>query len=96
MFSVGVTVITAVIGVVPVLIAVKEGTLVVPFAASPIAGLELVQAYVAPAGVLVNVTAATVAPLQVTTFAGTVTVGAGLIVTTTGEMLEHKPTVFRI
>ena len=42
-FTVGVTVMVAVTGVVPVLIAVKAAILPVPLAASPIAGLLFVQ-----------------------------------------------------
>ena len=41
--AVGVTVIVAVIGEVPVLVAVKEGTFPVPLAAKPIVVLLLVQ-----------------------------------------------------
>jgi hypothetical protein len=41
-------------GAVPVLVPVKEGTFPVPLVVIPIAGLELVQAKVAPAGVLVK------------------------------------------
>lgn len=44
------------------LVAVKPGVLVVPEAAKPIAGLELVQVKVAPAGVLTKVFAGTAAP----------------------------------
>jgi hypothetical protein len=44
------------------------------------AGFELVQLKVPPAGELVNVDAATVAPAQMVIGAGTVTVGDGLTV----------------
>jgi hypothetical protein len=78
-FTVGVTVIVAVIAVVPVFVAVNDGIFPEPLAAIPIAVLEFVQAKVPPAGVLIKLVAAT-APLLVTVmFAGTVTVGvAGL------------------
>jgi hypothetical protein len=47
--SVGVTVIVAVIGVVPLLVALKVAILPVPLAAKPIAVLLFVQLKVAPA-----------------------------------------------
>ncbi len=60
----GVTVIVAVIGAVPVLVAVNEGRAPVPLAASPIAVLLLVQVNVVPLTGLVNVIAEVVAALQ--------------------------------
>ena len=47
-FAVGVIVMVAVIGAVVALVAVKEGTLPEPLAASPIAGLLLVHVNVVP------------------------------------------------
>jgi len=44
LFAVAITVIVADIGVVPVFVAVKEGTSPEPLAARPMAGLEFVQA----------------------------------------------------
>jgi hypothetical protein len=62
--AVGVTVIVAITGVVPALVAVNDGILPVPLAASPIVGSLFVQAKVAPASGLVNAIAVVVAPLQ--------------------------------
>lgn len=59
-FKVGVTVIVPDILDVPVLVAVKEGTLPVPLAASPIAVLLFVHAKVAPEGVLLKLPKGTV------------------------------------
>ena len=78
--NVGVTVIVPVIGVVPVLVAANAGVLPLPLAARPIAVFEFVQLNVAPEGVLVKEEAATVPPLQIVMFAGTVTVGVGFTV----------------
>jgi hypothetical protein len=80
LFAVGVTVIVAVIGVIPALVAVNEGTFPFPLAASPMAVLLLVQAKVAPAILLENEVAGTVAPLQTLMLAGTITVAVGLTV----------------
>lgn len=70
-----------VIGVVPELVAVKDGVLPVPLAARPMAALELVHAKVAPVGVLVKLLAGTGPPAHTVIFAGTVTVGTGLTTT---------------
>jgi len=78
--TVGVTEIVAVMGAVEVLVAVNPVISPVPFAAKPIAVLELVQTNVPPAGVLINAVVAIAPLLQTTIFAGTVTVGVGLIV----------------
>ena len=78
--AVGVTVIVAVIGAVPALVAVKAGVLPVPLAARPIAALELVHAKVVPATPLVKLLAATAPPLQTVMLAGTVTAGLGFTV----------------
>lgn len=54
LFRVGITVIVAVIGAL-VLLTAKNGVILpFPLAANPIAGLEFVQLYVAPAGVLIK------------------------------------------
>jgi hypothetical protein len=60
--NVGVTEIVPEIGAVPVLVPVNEGRLPVPFAGSPIEGLVLVQANVAPEGVLVKAGAVITVP----------------------------------
>jgi hypothetical protein len=54
-FTVGVTVIVAVTGIEPVLVAVKEGKLPIPLAASPMLRSEFDQANVPPVGELVKV-----------------------------------------
>lgn len=76
-FAVGVTVIDATTGAVPVLMALNVAISPVPAAASPMDGVLLVQAYVVPATGLPKVIAAVVAPLQyVSLFTGlTVVVG---------------------
>ena len=61
--KVGVTVIVAINGLVPVFVAVKEGIFPVPLAARPIAVLSLTQLNVAPA-VPVKLTAFVLVPLQ--------------------------------
>jgi hypothetical protein len=67
-------------GVIPALVAVNEGTFPIPFAPSPIAVLLLIQENVAPGTLLVNVVAGTMAPAQTTILAGTVTVAVGFTV----------------
>lgn len=62
--AVGVTVIVAITGVVPVFVAGKEGIFPVPLAARPIDGVSLVHAKVEPATGLTMVIAGVVAPLQ--------------------------------
>jgi hypothetical protein len=62
----GVTVIVAVIAVVPVLTAVKEPMFPEPLAARPIAGLLFVQLNVVPATAPVKLTAVVEAALQTT------------------------------
>ena len=66
--KVGVTVIVAVTGDVPVLMAVNAAILPVPLAPSPIEGVLLTQLYVVVPPVLpvANVTAVVLAPLQTT------------------------------
>ena len=80
LFTVGVTLIIAIISDVPVFAAVNDGVLPVPLEASPILVLVFVQENVPPDGVLVKLVAATVALLQTEIFDGTVTVGVGLTV----------------
>lgn len=70
----------AVIGAVPVLVAVNAGVFPVPLAARPMAVLELVHAKVVPATPLVKLLAATAPPLHTVMLAGTVTVGIGFTV----------------
>ena len=76
----GVTVIVAVIGEVPVLIAEKLPISPEPEAANPIEVVLFVHVKVPPEGVLAKLVAATVPPLQTSIFDGTVTVGVGLTV----------------
>lgn len=82
----------AVIGAVPLLVAVNAGTDPVPLAARPMAVLELVHAKLtAGAGVPVKVVAGTEAPLQAEKFAGMVTVGAGLMVILAVALVAAHP-----
>ena len=76
----GVTVIVAVTGFAVLFVPVNDGVFPIPLAASPIEGVEFVHAKVVPGVVLVKAPAATNAPLQTTTFAGTTTTGVGLTV----------------
>jgi len=80
LFTVGVTVIVAEIGEVPVLVALNEAILPVPLAAKPIAVFELVHENVPPAGVLVKLEAVTEPLLHTVISAGTVTLGEGFTV----------------
>jgi hypothetical protein len=75
--AVGVTVIVAVTGAVPVFTAVKPGVFPEPEAARPIAVLLFVQAKVVVPTLLVNAEAATEPPLHTVMFAGTTTFGTG-------------------
>ena len=61
-------------------VAVNPGVLVVPLAAKPIAGFELVQVKVAPAGLLTKVFAGTAAPGQKVKLGSKTTVGTGFTV----------------
>jgi hypothetical protein len=63
-FAVGVTVIVATTGAVPLLIAVNDGIFPVPLTANPIDGSLFVHVYVVPATGPVNVITNVVAPLQ--------------------------------
>jgi hypothetical protein len=91
--SVGVTVITPVIGEAPGLVAVKAGTVVLPLAPSPMAVFELVHVKLAPAGLLVNVFAGTVAPAKTGIFASGLTVGTGFTVTVPTAVPVHPADV---
>ena len=68
-----VTVMVAVIGVLPVLVAVKTPILPVPLAAKPIDGLLLLQTYVVPVDGPVKLMAAAGEPLHTTWFCGATT-----------------------
>lgn len=71
----------AIIGLVPVLVAVKAETFPVPPAASPIAVFEFVQAVVVPAMEVVKLLAGTLLPLQYARFGSEdVMAGVGLTV----------------
>lgn len=90
----GVTVIVAVIGVLPLLVAVNEGMFPVPLAPNPMPVLLFVHVNVPPEGILVKLVAATVALLQTVILEGTVTVGVGLtVIVYDAEVPEHKLTV---
>ena len=64
-------------GALVVLVAVKLGTFPEPLAASPMLVLELVQEYAAPAGVLLKLDDAMVAPAQLLILAGANMTGKG-------------------
>jgi hypothetical protein len=83
-----------VIGAVPVLVPVNEGTLPVPLAVKPIAVLEFVHANVAPVGVLVKLCEAIVTPLQTAILAGVVIVGRGLTVIVPVAVPTHPNLVY--
>ena len=63
-----------------VLLAVKLRTLPLPLTDSPIAVFELVQVYVAPAGVLLKLEAGTGVPAQTVELARAFTAGSGFTV----------------
>ena len=68
-----------------------------PEAPNPIAILELLQAYVAPVGVLEKLLAATVVPGHTVILAGTFTVGLGLTVTVcVVETAPHSLESFKV
>lgn len=90
--NVGVTVIVPVIGLEVALVAVNEGTVVDPLAASPIAVLEFVQANEAPVGELVKLCAAMEAPAHTLILEGAVMVGTGF--TTTAVVAVHVAAPF--
>jgi hypothetical protein len=63
-FAVGVTVIKAITGATPILVAVNEGMFPDPLAANPMDGSLFVQSNVTPPGVPVRGIGKVVAPLQ--------------------------------
>jgi hypothetical protein len=85
-FAVGVTVMVAISGAVPVFVAVNEGMTPVPFAANPTDGVSFVHEKVVPATGLPGLTKEVVAPLQyVASPTGlTVVVGYTVIVNESG------------
>lgn len=80
LLAVGVTVTVDVIGVVPVLVAVKDAISPIPLAAKPVAVLVLVQLNVVPVTFPTNETAADEAPLQIVWSVTGLTVGVGFTV----------------
>lgn len=64
LFTVGVTVMVAIIGAVVLFMAVKPDILELPLAAKPISGFEFVQLIVAPEGVLLKIVSDTREPSQ--------------------------------
>jgi hypothetical protein len=97
---VGVTLIVAVIGELPVFTAVNEGMLPVPEATKPIETLLLVQAYVfvPPEFVEPKVIAAIAFPLQTSMLVGFVTFALGLtvIVKVLGEPVQLEPPLVNV
>lgn len=94
LLRVGVTVMVAVMGDVVLLTAVNGGTLPIPPIESPIAGLEFVQLYVAPAGVLIKAPSGIADPAQYVRSAGTVTTGRGFtVMKNVLAVLTHEFTV---
>ena len=92
---VGVTVITAITGVLPVFTAVKLAILPLPVAANPIDGCVLVQLYtiVPPVVGLVKFTAVVADPLHTTWFGTGLTTGVGLtvMVNVNGRLTQLRP-----
>jgi hypothetical protein len=80
LFTVGVTVIVADIGVFPVFVAVNDEMFPEPLPPKPIAVLEFVHVNVPPAGVLIKFVDETVPLLQTVIFAGIATIGVGFTV----------------
>ena len=78
--NVGVTVMVAVTAVLPALIAINDGIVLVPLAASPMDGLLLVQLYTVPATGPVMVTAVVAVPEHTVWFAIVFTAGVGFTV----------------
>ena len=81
--TLGVTVMVAVTGVLPVLIAVKVDISPVPIAASPMEGLSFVQLNTVLGTGLLKVIAVVLLLLQTIWSAGSLTVGIGLITKST-------------
>lgn len=79
-FTVVVTLTVPLITVDPALVAVKDEILPLPLAPKPIPVLELVQAKLPPAGVLLKVVAAILVPLHTVVLDGTLKVGTGFTV----------------
>ena len=90
----GITVIKAVMGVLAILTAVKEGILPVPLAASPIAGLLFIQLKLVPLTTPVKLTGLVGAPAHIDWLAGGVTLGVGftVIVNVLGVPLQMPAT----
>lgn len=78
--KVGVTVMVAVTGVLPVLIAINDGIVLAPLAPRPMDGLLFVQLYTVPATGPVMVTAVVAAPAHTVWLAIVFTAGVGLTV----------------
>jgi hypothetical protein len=78
--ALGVTVIVATTGVVPVFTAVNEAIAPVPLATRPIDGVLLVQLYTVPVTAPLKVTAVVFEPLHTAWLATVFTVGVGLTV----------------
>jgi hypothetical protein len=78
--AVGVTVMVAITGAVPVLVAVKEGIFPDPLPARPMDGVELTHVKVVPATGPPRVTIVVAAPLQYATLLIALTVGVGYTV----------------
>lgn len=92
----GVTVIVATIADELPFIALNVGKLPLPPAASPMAGLELVQLNVAPATGPVNVNPETVVPEHTVLFPGTVTVAVGSTVILNEDGAPWQPLAFGV
>lgn len=89
----GVIVIVAVTGVLPLLMAMNDGMVLVPLAASPIDGVLFVQLYTVPATGPVIVTAVVAAPLHTVWLAIVLTDGVGftVMVKLTGVPVQVVP-----
>jgi hypothetical protein len=79
LFTVGVTVMVAIIALAPVFAAVNDGIFPVPLAPKPIAVFEFVQVNEPPTGELAKAVATKISPFVFVMFAGTVTVGTTII-----------------
>ncbi len=85
------TVILAVIGALPVFVAVNGPMVPVPLASSPIEGLSFIQAYVAPETLLDRAIEVDVPGQTVWEGGVAVTCGIGLTVTTTSNGVPGHP-----
>lgn len=90
---VGVTVMVAVTGVLPLFTAVNAGTVPVPLAARPMEGLLFVQLKTAPDGVPVKAVAGTLAPAQKVWLEMVLTVGEAPTVTVAVAVELQLPVV---